>query len=82
MKTLQGKITSAKMPNTVRVSIVKRWKHPLYGKIVRKTTSYACHYEAMELNEGDTVEIVECRPMSKTKKFKVSQLISKSGGAA
>ncbi len=72
MKTMQGTVTSVKTENTAKVSVVRMWKHPLYQKSVKRTKNYACHYEDMELNEGDEVVIQECRPISKTKRFMVA----------
>jgi small subunit ribosomal protein S17 len=72
MKTLQGTVTSAKTAKTVTVTVVRKWKHPLYKKYVKITKNYACHVEGMEIKEGDVVAIQECRPMSKTKNFIVT----------
>lgn len=77
MKTLQGTITSMKTPKTVRVTVARQWQHPLYGKFVKRTKNYACHYENIDLQMGDTVIIEECRPISKTKKFKVVEKVTK-----
>lgn len=77
MKTLQGTVTSVKTPQTVRVTVSRRWQHPLYGKFVKRTKNYACHYEKIELHEGDVVVIQECRPLSKTKKFVVTEKVTK-----
>lgn len=76
MKTLQGTVTSVKTPKTVRVTVARQWQHPLYGKFVKRTKNYACHYENLELHEGDTVIIQECRPLSKTKKFVVTEKVA------
>lgn len=75
MKTLQGIVTSAKSEKTVTVTVTTQWMHPLYKKYVRKTKKYACHVEGVELKEGDKVTIQECRPVSKTKRFKVAAKI-------
>lgn len=69
MKTLQGTIISLKTANTAKVSIERQWQHPLYKKSVKRNKSFACHVEGIEVAEGDIVQIQECRPMSKTKKF-------------
>ena len=71
MKTLQGVVTSLKNIATARVTVTTRWQHPLYKKYVKRSKNYACHYENIELAEGDVVTIQECRPISKTKRFKV-----------
>ncbi len=75
MKVMQGTVTSAKNEKTVTVSVVRKWQHPLYKKYVKRTKKYACHVEDMKLVEGDVVTIVECRPMSKTKRFKVVERV-------
>ena len=72
MKTIQGIVTSAKTPNTVSVTVTTKWQHPLYKKYVKRTKKYACHIEGIEVQEGDKVTIQECRPMSRTKRFKVT----------
>ena len=71
MKTLKGIITSLKRDKTVTVEVTRRWKHPLYKKYVRRTKSYACHVTDKSYEAGDKVLIQECKPMSKTKHFKV-----------
>lgn len=76
MKTLQGTVTSLKTPKTARVTVSRKWQHPLYGKFVKRTKNYACHYESIDLQEGDTVIIEECRPLSKTKKFIVKEKVT------
>ena len=77
MKVLQGIVTSAKNAKTVTVEVTRKWQHPLYKKYVKRTKSYACHVEEMKLGEGDVVTIQECRPISKTKKFKVIAKVDK-----
>ena len=73
---MQGTVISAKTPNTAIIEVVNRWQHPLYKKFVKKTKRYACHVEGLEIAAGDTVIIQECRPMSKTKKFKVTEKVA------
>jgi small subunit ribosomal protein S17 len=77
MKVMQGTVTSAKTAKTAIVTIVRKWQHPLYKKYVKRTKNYACHVEGLEVKEGDVVTIQECRPMSKTKKFKVMAKVEK-----
>lgn len=77
MKSIQGIVTSLKTQNTAKVSVERKWAHPLYGKSVRRNTGYACHYEGIELSEGDTVVIEACVPVSKTKKFRVVNKVEK-----
>jgi small subunit ribosomal protein S17 len=77
MKTLQGVITSLKTAQTATVTVHTKWQHPMYKKYVSRSKKYACHYEDMTLAEGDEVMIEECRPLSKTKHFKVVKKIEK-----
>ncbi len=78
MKTIQGIVTSLKTAKTATVVVNSRWQHPLYKKFVSRSKRYACHYEDMTLVEGDTVQIQECRPISKTKHFKVVSKVEAS----
>ena len=66
-----GIVSSNKMEKSVVVSEVKKVKHPVYGKFVLKTKKYVAHDEKNDCNEGDTVKIMETRPMSKTKKWRI-----------
>ncbi|MDA1079364.1 MAG: 30S ribosomal protein S17 [bacterium] len=78
MKQLQGIITTLKTPNTAQVTVTRQWQHPMYGKSVKRTKRYACHYTDLKLQEGDEVVIESCRPMSKTKRFKVAAKVVKA----
>lgn len=77
MKTIQGIITSLKTPQTARVKVVRNWQHPLYKKYVKRSKNFACHYDNIELHEGDEVLIEETRPISKTKHFRVVSKVEK-----
>jgi small subunit ribosomal protein S17 len=77
-RTRQGKIVSDKMDKTVVVAVESRIRHPLYGRIVRRTKRYKAHDEANDFHVGDTVEITECRPLSKDKSWRVSRLIERA----
>ena len=79
-KTLQGRVVSDKADKTVTVLVERRFKHPLYGKVVTTTKKYLAHDESNEYGEGDTVEIVSSRPVSKRKRFAVAKLIEKARG--
>lgn len=74
----QGKVVSDKMDKTVVVSVESRVRHPLYGRIVRRTKRFKAHDEANDYHVGDTVEITECRPLSKDKSWRVSRLIERA----
>lgn len=77
-KTKVGIVTSDKMDKTVVVTIKDRVKHPLYNKIVDKSVKYKAHDENNECGIGDKVEIMECRPMSKDKNWRVVEIIEKA----
>lgn len=77
-RTLIGKVVSDKRAKTVTVLIERRTKHELYGKIVGKSRKYHAHDERGEYKLGDTVEIAEGRPISKTKSWVVTKLIQKA----
>ena len=77
-RTLAGRIVSDKMAKTVTVLVERRVKHPLYGKFVTRTKKYHAHDETGDYHEGDLVEIEECRPLSKTKAWRVTKLLEKA----
>ena len=77
-RTLIGKVVSDKRSKTVTVLIERRVKHELYGKIVAKTSKYHAHDEKGEYKQGDIIEIVECRPISKTKTWMATRLVEKA----
>ncbi|GAB3545736.1 MAG TPA: 30S ribosomal protein S17 [Noviherbaspirillum sp.] len=74
-RTLIGKVVSDKMDKTVTVLVERRVKHPLYGKIVVRSNKYHAHDENNQAKEGDTVEIQEGRPISKTKAWSVTRVV-------
>ena len=78
VRTLQGKVVSDKMDKTVTVLVERKVKHPLYGKIVRRSTKIHAHDERNECRVGDVVVIAEGRPLSKTKSWVVQSLLEKS----
>jgi small subunit ribosomal protein S17 len=77
-KTRVGIVTSDKMDKTVVVTIQDRVKHPLYNKIVDRSVKYKAHDENNECGIGDRVEIMECRPLSKDKNWRVVKIIEKA----
>ena len=77
-KVAVGVVASAKMEQTRRVEIPRLVKHRAYGKYVRRKTVCYVHDEENESSEGDTVEITECRPLSKTKRWKLLRVVEKS----
>ena len=73
-----GIVVSNKMDKTIVVAVERKEKHPLYGKFVKKTTKFVAHDEKNECGEGDTVLIMETRPLSKTKNWRVVKIVEKA----
>ncbi|WP_408611436.1 MULTISPECIES: 30S ribosomal protein S17 [Lachnospiraceae] len=77
-KTRTGKVVSDKMDKTVVVAIEDHVKHPLYGKIVKRTYKLKAHDEKNECTVGDTVKVMETRPLSKDKRWRLVEIINKA----
>ena len=77
-KTRVGKVVSDKMDKTIVVAIEDHVKHPVYGKIVKRTKTLHAHDENNECGIGDTVEVMETRPLSKTKRWRLVEIIEKA----
>ena len=77
-KERQGVVSSDKMDKTVTVSIEWKEKHPIYGKFVSKNKKYHAHDEKNECHVGDTVRIMETRPLSKLKRWRVVEIVEKA----
>lgn len=77
-KTRTGTVASNKMDKTVIVTVERRVKHPIYGKFVKKTTRFHAHDEKNECTVGDTVRIMETRPLSKTKRWRLVEVLEKA----
>lgn len=77
-RTLIGTVTSDKMDKTVTVLVERKVKHPLLGKIIRVSKKYHAHDETNEFHQGDVVTIEECRPLAKTKSWRVTKLMEKA----
>jgi small subunit ribosomal protein S17 len=77
-KTQDGVVVSAKMDKTVVVAVVRQVRHATYGKFVRKTKKFYAHDEARTCGVGDKVRIVETRPLSKLKRWKVESILTKA----
>ena len=73
-----GVVSSNKMQKSIVVSEVKRVKHPMYGKFVLKTKKYVAHDEKNDCNEGDTVKIMETKPMSKSKRWRLVEILERA----
>jgi small subunit ribosomal protein S17 len=76
-KTRIGVVTSNKMTKTITVAVERKVKHPIYGKFVKKTTSFHAHDEKSECTVGDIVKIMETRPLSKTKRWRLVEIVEK-----
>lgn len=76
-KTRTGVVSSNKMSKTITVAVERRVKHPIYGKFVKKTTKFHAHDEKNECSIGDTVRIMETRPLSKTKRWRLVEIVEK-----
>ena len=77
-KTRTGKVLSNKMDKTIVVAVVNHVKHPLYGKIVKKTYKLKAHDENNECNSGDTVKVRETRALSKDKRWRLVEIVEKA----
>ncbi len=77
-RTLTGRVVSDKMDKTVTVLVERKVKHPMYGKVVRRSKKYHAHDENNDFHAGDLVEIEETRPIAKTKAWRVTRLIEKA----
>ncbi len=77
-KTRTGKVVSDKMEKTVVVSIERRVQHPVYGKMVRRTKRLKAHDENNDAKTGDTVRIMETRPMSKDKRWRLVEIVERA----
>ena len=77
-KTRVGVVTSNKMQKTITVAVVRKLKHPKYGKFLKKTKKFHAHDEKNECNIGDTVKIMETRPLSATKRWRLVEIVEKA----
>lgn len=77
-KTLIGLVTSDKMDKTITVAVVNNVKHPLYGKIMKRTYKLHAHDEKNECKVGDRVKVMETRPLSKMKRFRLVEIVEKA----
>ena len=76
-KTRVGTVVSNKMDKSIVVAVARKEKHPIYGKFVKKTTKFVAHDEKNECSEGDTVRIMETRPLSKSKNWRLVEIVEK-----
>ena len=80
LKTVEGRVVSNKMDKTVTVLVERLVKHALYGKYIRRSTKLHAHDADNSCNEGDVVRVQECAPMSKTKNWRVVQIVTRAAG--
>ena len=76
-RTVTGKVVSNKMDKTITVLVERKVKHPLYGKYINQSNKFHAHDEKNEINEGDIVQITEHKPISKSKSWVVTKVVSK-----
>ena len=78
LRTTTGRVVSNKMDRTITVLVERQVKHPLYGKYISRSTKLHAHDENNECNEGDLVSISECRPISKTKSWRLVEVVERA----
>ena len=79
IRTVQGRVVSNKMDKTITVVVERFVKHPIYGKFIKRSTKIHAHDESNVCNEGDTVTVQECRPLSKNKNWTLVNVVEKAG---
>jgi small subunit ribosomal protein S17 len=77
-KEMIGKVVSAKMEKSIIVQVERRMKHPIYGKTIRSTNKYIAHDEKNECGVGDLVQLMETRPLSKNKRWRLVKIVEKA----
>ena len=77
IRTLQGRVVSDKMEKSIVVAIERMVKHPVYGKFIKRTTKLHVHDENNECRKGDTVKVMETRPLSKDKRWRLVEVVEK-----
>jgi small subunit ribosomal protein S17 len=77
-RTLIGQVVSNAMDKTITVTVERRVKHPIYGKFMRRSTKVHAHDEANECQSGDTVMVEQCRPLSKTKTWRLVKVLERA----
>ena len=77
-KEIQGKVTSDKRHKTITIIVERKIKHPLYGKVMKKSKKFQAHDENNECKEGDIVRVMETRPLSKTKRWRLVEIVERA----
>jgi len=78
IRTITGLVLSTKTDKTITVKVTRQVKHPLYGKFIKKSSKFHAHDENNLCSEGDVVSLVSCRPISKTKTWKLNEILEKT----
>jgi small subunit ribosomal protein S17 len=78
LRTVEGRVVSNKMDKTVTILVERQVKHALYGKYIRRSSKLHAHDEENSCNEGDIVRVAECRPLSKTKNWRVVEVVTRA----
>ena len=78
LHTVDGRVVSNKMDKTITVLVERQVKHALYGKYIRRSTKLHAHNEENACNEGDVVRVAECRPLSKSKNWRVVEVVTRA----
>jgi small subunit ribosomal protein S17 len=76
-KIRTGEVVSDRMDKTITVAVKRKVKHPVYGKYISRTTKFMAHDDKNECNEGDTVKVMETRPMSRKKRWRLVEVVEK-----
>jgi len=77
-KEIVGKVTSDKRDKSITIIVERKIKHPLYGKVMKKSKKFQAHDENNECKEGDIVKVMETRPLSKTKRFRLIEILERA----
>jgi small subunit ribosomal protein S17 len=77
-RTLQGKVVSSKMDKSIVVLVERKVRHPVYGKFIKRSSKIHAHDENNTCKEGDIVTIAECRPISRTKRWRLAEVVTKA----
>ncbi len=78
LRTVEGRVVSNKMDKTVTILVERQVKHALYGKYIKRSTKLHAHDEGNVCQEGDVVRVTECRPLSKTKNWRVVEVVARA----
>lgn len=77
-RTITGEVVSNRADKTITVKVTRQVKHPLYGKVIKRSTNFHAHDENNSCTEGDIVSLVSCRPLSKSKTWRLHEILEKT----